>query len=328
MGAAPPTLRARLRRFEPEAADFANRLIAAMDRSVIPGGLLDVRALWPCLGVLGATWIAFNDANAPILIAPRRCDGVPAQLTGATGAPDTLRCVAALGSIEPIIAAVEQALGVPLRPIGIVQRHATGAFFTLATTAADVDPLQIQEVWLAMPIMPEFLLAPLPPPISRWSTLPLPWQSRLPLNNLTMAHLSLLSSGALIPLGLGPQRGRLALPGSDGAVPALFDFNQRTARIFGTWRSEMANDLTDEGTNELAPPPPITGLKVSVSLSIDVGPLALGTVLGAGAGSVIALPLHSELLPVSVMIGDTCVARGELVALGDGFGVLISSRES
>ena len=43
-----------------------------------------------------------------------------------------------------------------------------------------------------------------------------------------------------------------------------------------------------------------------------------------GKGSVLPLPAAAGTLPVRVIAGEQCVAEGELVAVGEGFGVLIT----
>jgi flagellar motor switch/type III secretory pathway protein FliN len=39
---------------------------------------------------------------------------------------------------------------------------------------------------------------------------------------------------------------------------------------------------------------------------------------------VLPLPVTGGTLPVRVIVGEQCVAEGELVAVGEGFGVLIT----
>ncbi len=86
----------------------------------------------------------------------------------------------------------------------------------------------------------------------------------------------------------------------------------------------------------LQPPGPMTGQPIetlelgafgaiTVRLSVEVGALRLPLrdVLGLAAGQVHMLDRRVEQ-PVDVLINDRLVARGEIVAVGDRFGVRLT----
>ena len=72
--------------------------------------------------------------------------------------------------------------------------------------------------------------------------------------------------------------------------------------------------------------PDLAALTVPTTVEIDGGGLTLERLAALGPGSVVAIPGASGgVLPVRLLAGGKRVASGELVAVGDGYGVLITA---
>jgi flagellar motor switch/type III secretory pathway protein FliN len=66
-------------------------------------------------------------------------------------------------------------------------------------------------------------------------------------------------------------------------------------------------------------------MKVPATIEIEGGLLSARDVAGLAPGSVLPVPRTGGTLPVRVVAGGTVIGAGELVAVGDGFGVLFTS---
>ena len=69
-------------------------------------------------------------------------------------------------------------------------------------------------------------------------------------------------------------------------------------------------------------PPEWDALSVPACIEIDGGLLSAQDVAGLAAGSVLPLPQTGGTLRVRVVAGGATIGSGELVAVGEGFGVL------
>ena len=91
----------------------------------------------------------------------------------------------------------------------------------------------------------------------------------------------------------------------------------------------LEQDLSaGEGAAAGAPPAHAEGwgeLRVPTTVEMTGAALAARQVATLGPGSVLPLEAEGGTLPVRVMAGDRLVARGELVAVGQGFGVLVTA---
>jgi flagellar motor switch protein FliN len=66
-------------------------------------------------------------------------------------------------------------------------------------------------------------------------------------------------------------------------------------------------------------------MHVSLPLSVELGrrTMTLADILNLGTGSVVELD-RSAAAPVDVLVAGTFVARGEIVAVGDNFGIRVT----
>ena len=71
------------------------------------------------------------------------------------------------------------------------------------------------------------------------------------------------------------------------------------------------------------PPQDWEAMTLPVRVEVDGGLLSARDIAGLAAGSVLPVPQAGGTLRVRVYAGDTSIGGGELVAVGDGFGVLL-----
>jgi flagellar motor switch/type III secretory pathway protein FliN len=73
------------------------------------------------------------------------------------------------------------------------------------------------------------------------------------------------------------------------------------------------------------PAPDWADLKVAATIELDGGRLTAAQMATLGEGSVLQLPAGNGTLAVRIVAGGAVIADGELVAVGDGFGVLVTA---
>lgn len=249
-------------------------------------------------------WIACRSGGSRLWLSPRLAAGVPVDLRADDGGPCAAAAMTALEHLEPLIVRIEQALAIAIRP------HDLEPLPPGATVVEVADDGGGHLVTLAI----ERELLPPGRPV-RADGLPAGCRMRLSatidLPPLRADRLADLCAGALLLLGLGPNAGGLAVQAARFA--ALFDLSARTCRIVDRPRPETGDPMTIDDPG------------LSLALRIDGADIALSAAGALGPGSVVELPA-GPTLAVTVIVGGAAIARGNLVAVGDGFGVLVTAR--
>lgn len=291
-------LHARLPLLQPETARRQTRLVAAL----VGAGLV-VRRADPASAP--AAWIGCVPHGAVrVFLAPRLVRGVAVSLLADDGAPCAVAALDALAPMEPLLIRVERALGIPLVPDEL-----TGLPDGFLADLAPAEPAEAgpDRLWMAVagPIEPA-------PPRARPERLPpacrLPVTVEIDAAPLAKGLVGAIGAGALLLLGVGPYTGSVAL--GRRRLAARFDIAARSAHLTDSLGDDMAADDP--------------ALPLAVRIEGTALPLSDATSLGPG--SVIDLPGKGPTLAVTVLLGGAAVARGDLVAVGDGFGVLITER--
>jgi len=89
---------------------------------------------------------------------------------------------------------------------------------------------------------------------------------------------------------------------------------------------DRAEDSLDSGVNDLpssAAPAEDTGFKVALSLELETLHVPLKRLQALREGAVVPLDAGEGPIPVRVVAGGRTIARGTLVNVGPGYGVLI-----
>lgn len=273
--------------FTPAAVQSRTQALAALGGRWIDGRQITASLAAPQSPM--RTWVGCADG---IAIAPLQAGGQALPLLADDGAPDAALAVAALARLEPLLASIETALGIELRPERVSSAPPPGVWLQVC---GDGDALLLA-LAAAAP------LAPLPLPIDPACLIG--WQLRLPGPRLLQPQR--LAHGDLL---LGIAAAGMIIVGDRGLAARL---TAAGAAILEPWRILM--DSND--------PAGLADAAVQVRAEIAGTPVRLGELSRLQPGAV--LPL-ADGQRVMVLANGAPFATGTLVAVGDGYGVLIDA---
>jgi type III secretion protein Q len=274
--------------------------------------------------------IAMDTDYGPIGFAPLHGGGRPLSIGSDDGAIDLAAAGRALDASESLLASIEQALGTPLWPRAL-DRDSTS---TAATARIEVRIDADGGDCALLSASPE-VLRRLPAP--RWNAPPrgllglmVPCRIRIGGCTVAAARLASIGPGDLLlettQSGL-PWTVRVRAPDGPQTLATL-----QPARRLLRFDSEELNEM-DTDRPQIAPhdiPRPDTPAwdRIPTYLHFELPgiTLPLGAVAGLQPGAVMRIAAADSLLPVEVLAGGRTVGRGELVAIGDGFGVRLLER--
>lgn len=317
-------LRSRLRAIDEEPATRQTALIAALNRRVVGDLRTTARVADESDRSAAAAWIRFRTRVAPVLIAPLLADGELARISLATGEPDAASAAATLGRIEPLIAALELVLGEELFPDAL-DTASPGDAILLRLDACDPAGSVRHRLLLAIaPGMPDRPLAALPAAPPSLQGFKLRWTARIDAPSLPPGRLATLRPGDLFLLGKRSLLAQVSIGNGNGVgAGAELDINGGTLTLqqdVGP-RDFAAVPLPDHA-------PDLSGLadvRVPVAVEIAGNALSATEIAGLAAGSVLSLPGDGGPLPVRVIAGTALIGEGELVAIGQGYGVIFTA---
>jgi len=292
---------ARLPRIAEGMAGLRTLLLAALDGVIVDDAQLTAAAaeLAPEGG-----WIVFQTAPGPLLL----------RLSG----NDPLAAAAALGAGEPLIARIELALGLELIPTALVQRPAPDAVVIALSHGAN-------RAWLAAG--PTLMLAPPPRADVRagLEMLEVSVVVRIAGPTLPVSDLAALAPGDLL---LFPADVAVTLVSARRTVHGRLTPAPPRVRVLATSELSPETPMSIEPETAAVTPDDAAMANHPIPLMVELAGITvpLSTLSGLAPGSVLALGPAGESLPVRLTVGGRAVATGELVAVGDGYGVLIDSR--
>lgn len=321
-------LRSRLRAIDEGRAGLQTRLVAALNRRLI-GDLTTAAGLASDRDRGAATaLIRFRAGEHAVEVAPLLIDGAPARLSDAGGLPDAAAAAAALTPLEPLIAALERVLGRELHPVGMrAPDDRDESALTFRLDAGPPGGPVLHRLLLSVPdgieVDPEGA-----PPLDPGATagLRLRWAAWSAGPRVTPFRLRQLGRGDLLVLGIGPLLAQVRLPGRNARVRARVDLQEGNL--------VLEQDLAPDGGAAAGAPDPQAAadpaldwgeLRVATTIEITGATLTAAELATLGRGSVLPIDAPGGALAVRVTAGDRLVAQGELVAVGQGFGVLVTA---
>lgn len=319
-------LRDRLRAIDAARAERQTRLIAAFNRRMVDGLVTTARLASDDDRRAATAWIEFRAADHPVGIAPLLVDDALARMSDAQGKPDAVLAAAMLARIEPLVAALELVLGHELHPAGLQGGPSQGALL-LRLDAGTPEGSILHRLLAALP--DDLPIEPLSLPDmapGAMDGLRLRWRASIAGPNIAAAQWNRLGRGDLLLLGTGPLTARFSLPGCNNRPHARVNVHQGVLILTQDLAADQ-NPVTVPDPEE-APAQPVasTGdLRVATTVEITGSTLAASELATLGQGSVLPLPVQGGTLAVRVLAGGEVVARGELVAVGQGFGVLVTA---
>lgn len=323
MNAAPEPLRTNLRAIDQTRAQLQTMLIGALNRRLIDALQTGVRLATERDRRAAIAWIQFRSGEHLVQIAPLLVDGTLARVSGAQGSVDAAAAAATLGRIEPLVGALELVLGCELQPAGLHKSYA-GDPVLLRLDATSAQGVIQHRLLLAIP--PDMAVEPLAE-IELASTaiggLRLRWTARFAGPAVRASRLAAIARGDLLLLGTGTPVAKLSLPGRNDAPRARIAFNDGML--------VLQDDVAMDGSHDTSAPsaaavsePGWAEVRLPTTIEIIGSGMTAAELATLGKGSVLPLPAGGGTLPVRVIANDQYVAEGELVAVGDGFGVLVT----
>lgn len=232
---------------------------------------------------------------------------------------DGIDAATALETAEPLLADVEAALGADLEPMSLEREPPWGLNLHLQ---AGRDHL-----FLVWPPLLEVV-----PAVASWSpalaaAIPLPLKITFSGPRLAPHDAAGLTAGDLLLLPMPPFECRLETGGWQGR--ALLDPIDRTIKAIASGIHQTENAMNDPapsaGEGEAAGAPVGGDFTVPLTVELESALVPLRQLQALRQGAV--LPLEgSGTLPVIVRVSGQRLAKGHLVSIGEGFGVLIDER--
>ena len=305
-------LHAALPRIAPAEAARRNAALLALNDATARGGRLRAR-------------LAEGD-GAPMLrlsgdlaVRPLLADGQPCAWTPASAAAVLPEALIELSRAEPLLLRIEEAWGVPLQPVGMGAAPA-GALHLIAEMA-DGDGRPVHALLLAIGAEAELPASP-------------PRAAHTPLAGAALharAGATLILRGPVAPADELPLLARgdwVLLPAAGGELVAELAWAGGSLR--GCWRATtgrfashgaqgggMDGGAQGEGLSLAGDIP------VRLSAELATLELPLAELARLAPGAVLSLPPLGDSPAVRLLAGGALVATGRLVALGEGYAVVI-----
>lgn len=322
-------LRDRLRTIDAHRAERQTQLIAALTARAIEDATLTARVAFERDRRAATAWIRFRANGAPVYLAPLLVEGALARLTRGPGGPDPAIAAALLARIEPLVVALETAIGADLYPDGLDTSDPSDAILLRIDATAASGAIR-HRLLAAFPPTGIVAVPALPPAIpSSLGALRWRWTATLDGPPLRATRVATIQQGDMMLLGVRALVAQVKLPGRTRKIAGQIDLIRGSMTLQNDIVEDSAagRDPTAPATETQPPGQPIDwdDLRVPTVIEIDGAMVSASDVAGLGAGSVMPLPAGRGTIAVRVVAGGTVIGAGELVAVGEGFGVLFTS---
>ena len=257
--------------------------------------------------------VVFATSHGAVRVAPLTIDGAAFE----NG--DHAALLAAVSTLEPLLAALEDAGAEALTPVGVRSDTFDAAHVEVRLSDGE-HPLH--EARLSLPPGVAMRLRRVGDQAPGLN-LPLPVRLLIEGPRLSPADLSSLRAGdlLLIPAQAGTWSARLSVPG--GTIVGLFD---PATRSFTHQRKEsrMTEAAAPPAENEHGLTP---GADTPIAVTVDLGETAapLKTLTELRPGAVLPLTGLDAEMRVTLRSAGQAFARGRLVSLGEAYAVLIDA---
>lgn len=253
--------------------------------------------------------------------------GVFLHISVAGGRPQVFRedrlteMVGALDAAEPILSEIELRTGFPLEPAEAVSLLPESSLvfevsssdgqhlIHLALSPNFVAPAALHKMFDALEI--------------DWSSVPVAFEIHITGPSLSVEAAAAIAAGDLLLIGSMAAAARLVWPvepAQQQRITGRYDMlsGQFTANgTGGAMESSAAN-----GTNANAS----AGFSVPISIRLPNRMASAAELSAMRPGTTLNIGAVTQGLPVSILVGDQEIARGELVQVGDQFAVMIEQK--
>lgn len=294
-----------------------NRLLGLLHDRIVDEWHVDARLPDAIDEAMAQGWLVCTFGAAIAGLAPLIVGGRVPVLRADGGEPDGLALAATLDGIEPLLLVMERQFGHPLRPERAASACPPGCT-VLRLSAHRPGSASAEHVLLAA--LPDLSAISAPLPAAGRLAQALRARVRLvaslvvPMPAMAAADLRSLAAGDLLLVGPQPIAARLCVgPFARAAMFAPASDHLVRIRIAQETMVEPIDTASDQR------------IILPAELRIRMGQMTLAEAAALTPGQLLTLPAKAPALPVAVFIGSTQVASGDLVALGDGYAVLVQS---
>lgn len=316
-------LRQRLPRLDPDQAQAMTRLLGALAHAGLRAAPWHEPEQRPEFDP-ATVWVAFDSDFGELRLAPLKAAGRPVAVRAVEGRIDPAAVGGALEASEPLIATLEQAIGSPLTPRSLHAGPRRGSCAVRLQTG-DGHAARLGMAHEACERLQPPPLRALPP-----SLLPVRLPCRVMLGSCRLARAEWD--------GLEP--GDVLLPAHDPGSPwpvratvfhqrheasAWFHPQQGVLNFSNTEHHPMSDPNSGRQTADTAhgEGSDWESLPVRVRFELQRVSVPLGVLAGLQPGAVIHVARSAQSISVDLLTDDRLIGRGEVVALGDGFGVRV-----
>lgn len=322
-------LRDRLPSLDAALAVRQTRLIAALNARRLGDGTLAARIAVAHDRRAASGWVSFRAGAGRVAIAPLLVDGELVRLAGPGAGLDPAVAAQLLAALEPVLVALESTLGVDLHPEQLIADAPTEALLLRLEVTCPPHTIRHRLI-VAVPREGEVAAPALPAVESALpTTLRARWTASVDIPPLPAAYLRTIGIGDLYLLGLAPLVARIVLPGHRSAVSGRLEPKKGSMtlqdEIVPASPASAAEPSPEHGSSTGDGAPDWSLVKVPATIEIEGGMLSARDVAGLAPGSVLPVPRTGGTLTVRVVAGGMAIGVGELVAVGDGFGVLFTA---
>lgn len=312
----------RLPRLVENDASACSRLLTVLAAAGLPARSADSDST-------GASrWrIALESDLGPLEFGPIRANGRSLAIGTESGSPDLVTAAEALAACEPLIASIERALGSPLWTRAVRRASPPGA------ERVEVR-IESHDGLCALLGAPATALRGLPAP--RWGRPPphvvgVGVRCRVAIGGCTLAaeRLAVAAPGDLLLETTRPGTGwtvRVRTPDGSSVDATLLPAS-RSLRFDSEDPVAMEPDSPEHGpATAAAHPPSWPHVPTDVRFELPGVVVPLGVIAGLQPGAVLRIADADAPLRIELIAGGRPIGRGELVAIGDAFGVRLLER--
>lgn len=319
MAQRPSPLRDRLRAIDAGEADRQTRLIAALNARASGDLTLTARVAFARDQRAAGAWIGFDTGGQSIYVAPLLVDGELVRLSGGDGVPDPAIAARLLPTVEPLVAAIESALGADLRPSALVPEIPRDLILLRLDASCARHTIR-HRLLVALPRDGEVIASPAPAAApALLAALRVRWTAQIDGPVIARTRISSIGRGDLLLLGVGALRTRIIIPGRDAPVAGRLNLSKGSMTLQEEIVPVPSSDIPASGDV----PPDWEAMTLTTTVEIEGGLLSARDIAALAPGSVLPVPQSGGTLRVRVSAGGATIGGGELVAVGDGFGVLL-----
>lgn len=229
--------------------------------------------------------------------------------------------VDALDAAEPILSELERRSGIVLDPVGMVSVLPDN---TIVFEVASLDHKHLIHLALASDFaVPPSLQMMFDTLETDWSKVPVAFEVQVYGPALDVETAATIEGGDLVLIGGQAAATRLIWPAEAAQTEKIFGrYNMFSGEFIANGTGEAMEPGAADGANGKGS----GGFSVPISIRLPNRMASASELSTMEAGTIFNIGAVTQGLPVSLLVGEQEIARGELVQVGDQFAVMIAHK--